>query len=219
MAADDALLRCAQEVGVPRLIVRVYGWDRPCASIGYFQKIEIARQIVSSLDRSCFIVRRPTGGGFVDHATDWTYSMIYPENFFAPRRQDYHFVHSIIRKVLIENGGYRTLEEVTPERACRGKITRCFAEPSAFDLMSCGLKIAGAAQRRVKGWILHQGSVALSAEGSDNTLLEFAMAFVRSLGEQLENQISTRELETHEALRASNLFHHQYTSRRWNEKF
>ena len=72
MAWDEALLEAAPGLGQP--VLRLYGWNQPAATFGYFQKhAEIAR-----LTPLRPLIRRPTGGGLVPHDADWTYSLAFP---------------------------------------------------------------------------------------------------------------------------------------------
>ena len=67
MAVDEALLR---EVREP--VLRIYEWDVPAVSLGYFQSHTLAGDLP--------FVRRYTGGGLVDHAHDVTYTIVLPRN-------------------------------------------------------------------------------------------------------------------------------------------
>lgn len=53
---------------------------------------------------------------------------------------------------------------------------KCFVSPSKFDIVAeAGSKYAGAAQRRTRNGILHQGSIRLSAAGGDWERLNAAL--------------------------------------------
>ena len=70
MALDEVLLRTAAKRGRP--LLRVYSWEKPSVSFGYFQKFP------AHLADGYEVVRRPTGGGVVYHAGDTTYTVIVP---------------------------------------------------------------------------------------------------------------------------------------------
>ena len=72
MALDEALLAHAARLGRP--VLRCYGWTEPAATFGYFQKFAEVAQATPLRP----LVRRPTGGGIVPHAADWTYSVTFP---------------------------------------------------------------------------------------------------------------------------------------------
>ena len=223
MAADEALLRCAQERGTPQLIARFYGWDRPSVSMGYFLKYSAVRAACEGATRDVatpFLVRRPTGGGVVRHGQDMTYSLIFHQDWLPNDARDeagsYRWVHGLLRDALISMPGFEGLNALPPPQGQGGKITDCFTQPSAYDLMLNGKKIAGAAQRRSKGWILHQGSVfsdvIARSLATKQSRLKIAMAFAGQ-------QPIPRDLTPAEHQLASDLFTTRYDTDAWNQKF
>ena len=149
MAVDEALLETA---AFPTL--RFYRWEVPSLSFGYFGSFaEVAAQ---QQDRE--IVRRWTGGGVVPHGEDLTYSVIVPAThpFFARSSLEiYSELHDAIRRTLNQIG-----VEATLAKAVAPKISEdCFANAVRADVLSDGRKIAGAAHRRSRAGLLHQGSI------------------------------------------------------------
>jgi lipoate-protein ligase A len=149
MAMDEALLENAI---FPTL--RFYRWRGPALSFGYFGSYaDVADQ---RNERE--IVRRWTGGGVVPHGADLTYSVVIPAShpFFARSSLAiYSDVHDAIRVALNENGVAATLAN-----AVSPKISEeCFANAVLADVVSQGQKIAGAAHRRSRAGLLHQGSI------------------------------------------------------------
>lgn len=152
MALDEALLEAMPELGRP--VLRFYGWNEPAASFGYFQNYaEVAR---ATLLRP--LVRRPTGGGVVPHAADWTYSLVFPtthEWYALAAIESYRRAHEWIQAAFAKL-------EVTTELARESRVAlpgQCFAGHEKFDLLWNGQKIAGAAQRRTRSGLLIEGSV------------------------------------------------------------
>jgi lipoate-protein ligase A len=149
MAIDEALLAGAS---VP--ILRFYGWRQPALSFGYFGRYA---EVESQSDHR-EIVRRWTGGGIVPHGDDLTYSIIIPASdpwFQRSSLEIYRASHEAIRAALVANG---IAAEVVSEAA--PKISEaCFANAVRADVMSDGKKIAGAAHRRSRAGLLHQGSI------------------------------------------------------------
>jgi lipoyl(octanoyl) transferase len=149
MAVDEALLA---EAAVP--VLRFYLWRQPALSFGYFgHYAEVAGQ---SHERE--IVRRWTGGGIVPHGDDLTYSVIIPAShpFFARSSPEiYAALHDAIRRALEANG----VDAFLAESAAPKVSESCFANAVRADLMSGGQKIAGAAHRRSRAGLLHQGSI------------------------------------------------------------
>ena len=152
MALDEALMEFAPQLGRP--VLRFYGWTQPAASFGYFQHhAEIVRAT-----KLRPLVRRPTGGGLVPHAADWTYSLAFPtthEWYSLSAVASYQRVHEWVRDSFTKLG---VPTELAP--CCRKTAPgQCFAGYEKSDVLWQGKKIAGAAQRRTKTGLLIQGSV------------------------------------------------------------
>jgi len=152
MGIDEALLETATVA-----TLRVYQWDHAALSFGYFGSYaEVANQ---QSERE--IVRRWTGGGIVPHGDDLTYSVIIPANhlFFARSSLAiYSDLHDAVREALQANGVAAILaNSVSPKVS-----ENCFANAVRADVLSEGRKIAGAAHRRSRTGLLHQGSIQLA---------------------------------------------------------
>lgn len=165
MAVDEALLESASS---PAL--RFYGWQRPALSIGYFGSFAEVSSQFAGRD----IVRRWTGGGVVSHGEDLTYSAVIPKDhplFALSSSEIYTQLHNAIRQVLAANGVDATLAtSVAPKVS-----DECFANAVRADVLSQGRKIAGAAHRRSRAGLLHQGSIQFP--GLPDTFMDdFAVA-------------------------------------------
>ena len=149
MAVDEALLERAIAP-----LLRFYRWRRPAVSFGYFGRYaDVANE---SEHRE--IVRRWTGGGIVPHGDDLTYSLIIPASdpFFAHSSLEvYAKLHESIRLALQAHG----VEAALASSAAPKISEACFANAVRADLLSNGRKIAGAAHRRTRTGLLHQGSI------------------------------------------------------------
>jgi lipoyl(octanoyl) transferase len=144
MAVDEALLETAT---APTL--RFYRWERPSVSFGYFGKLKDAR--AAAAERQ--LVRRWTGGGIVLHDDDVTYSVILPRDK-TPSREVYAAIHTALQQALNGCLAARLADAEAP------KISdACFANPVVADVLIAGRKIAGAAHRRTRAGLLHQGSI------------------------------------------------------------
>jgi len=158
MAIDELLVGAALEAGLP--ILRTYGWDRPAASFGYSQAP------AAVLRESFETVRRPTGGGVVYHDADLTYTLAIPAGHplsDLDRMESYKALHEAILLAMASLGVRATLAPESLKPHDRATL-QCFKSPSPHDvLVEGGAKLAGAAQRRTRQGILHQGSVALAA--------------------------------------------------------
>jgi lipoate-protein ligase A len=149
MALDEVLLDECREP-----LLRIYRWERPAVSFGYFGKYAPVAAAWPGRE----IVRRMTGGGVVQHGLDLTYSLIVPEGQpFAARspRDVYRTVHETIGTLLDSGGETAALASA----ATSGGTGVCFESPAEFDLVAHGKKIAGAALRRTRHGLLLQGSI------------------------------------------------------------
>lgn len=149
MATDEVLLRTAARRGCP--ILRLYAWQAPSLSIGYFQKFPV--ELANRYD----IVRRPTGGGWVYHVDDTTFSVVVPPGHRLHRLKTsdaYCAIHAAVAAALPQPARLAG-EQATP----RGTY-ECFRKPVAGDVVAGDQKLAGGAQRRNRDGMLHQGSIA-----------------------------------------------------------
>ncbi len=147
MALDEVLLESATQP-----ILRLYQWNAPWISFGYFGSLALTTQLHPNRP----LVRRWTGGGIVEHGSDLTYSLIVPiTHAFAkiPTAISYRLVHEAIAPA------FGTDTHLAGSNPNNPPNPSCFAAPVTDDLLQAGVKIAGAAQRRTKSGLLHQGSV------------------------------------------------------------
>ena len=161
MAVDEILLANSALLD-GKVLVRVYRWDRPSVSFGSSQ---ICPQ---ELADKYTLVRRPTGGGVVYHDVDLTYTVVVPPGHSIlqlDRMESYKVFHEALLIKMTEDGVAAVLEDHGTDHVDRATM-QCFVSPSRFDLVApSGSKYAGAAQRRTRMGILHQGSILLEAAG------------------------------------------------------
>ena len=201
MAVDEALLR---EVTEP--LLRLYEWDRPAVSLGYFQP--------SALAGSRPFVRRYTGGGLVDHARDFTYTIVLPRShpwleLSAPA--SYEKIHLGVQAVLEACG---IVSELTP---CASPLESeaCFQKPVRFDLIAGAQKVSGAAQRRTRDGLLHQGSILLPDPAAK---VRLRRQFAFSFAVRLDLTFIPDDLTQAEETRAAALEHDRYATDAWNRQ-
>ncbi len=149
MAVDEMLTR-----GIVEPTLRIYRWSEPTVTFGYFEPLAEVRRLRPGLP----LMRRWTGGGLVDHGADLTYSLMIPAGHplaGVDRGDSYCQIHRAIQAWL------EAVEGIRSELATGGEWLGegCFARPVQGDLLVDGRKIAGAAQRRTRRGLLHQGSV------------------------------------------------------------
>ena len=150
MAADELLSRRAEAW------LRIYTWDRPAVSFGYFDTAgEAARIFPGAVE----YIRRWTGGGIVDHRLGHTYTVTLPAQdgvMYPSADQLYLWIHGALATALQQCGVQCTL--LTEDAPDGGRA--CWASPVKSDIVdTAGRKLAGAGQRRFKGAVLHQGLI------------------------------------------------------------
>ena len=149
MAIDEVLLSSRRSA-----ILRFYRWNKPAISFGYF--VTFSEAWAAAGDR--VMVRRWTGGGIVPHGEDLTYSIMIGSNdeaFSLPSKIVYQRVHAALSSALCDIGIPAALTQANEPKLSEA----CFANPVVSDVMENGRKIAGAAQRKTRSGLLHQGSI------------------------------------------------------------
>ena len=197
MAIDEVLLRHA---AAP--ILRVYRWAQPAVSFGYFLKYEEVAASWPGRD----LVRRWTGGGVVPHGDDLTYTLIVPRTFpvFQMTAADsYRAIHECVAKLCGSDVGLAGA-------AARKVSEHCFENAVQYDVLAAGEKVAGAAQRRTKYAMLHQGSIQL---GSAANRLRHKLREAFSAGG------TQRDLSAEELRDAAELAAGKYSSDAWMRRF
>ena len=163
MAIDEAMLTCAG-LGQSPPTVRFYRWSQPSISLGHFQRFTEVEQLDSSFNRLA-VVRRVTGGGAILHDAELTYSLVLPADHRLVDKRGpqtlYLAVHQALIAVLSSFG-------LSAELRCGNKPASqqkgpffCFERANPSDVMVCGRKIAGSAQRRTLKALLQHGSLML----------------------------------------------------------
>jgi lipoate-protein ligase A len=207
MAIDEALL---EQAVVPS--IRFYRWQSPALSFGYFGKFSD----IASYAGKRALVRRWTGGGIVFHGDDLTYSIVIPASAAAFGESSisiYEKIHCALADVLNGIGegaelvGSARCADRTPQRSV--PTNSCFANPVRADVMIDGRKIAGAAQRRTRKGLLHQGSI----QGID-AVNGLADRFARALS----TNCTERKIDEEILNRARELVHVKYGADFWLRK-
>jgi lipoate-protein ligase A len=202
MAADEALLQLLGR----DVVLRIYGWNAPAVTLGYFQPWTLAPS-------GRPFVRRYTGGGLVDHARDLTYTIVAPREHpvvVAGTAESYRILHEAVASALRACG----VEAQLTGQELDGNAGLCFQKPVRYDIIAPDQsKLAGAAQRRNRHGVLHQGSILLT-EGRPPESLRGALAtaIAASLQEPCEVSVLTDAEET----KASQLVAERYGLDSWN---
>jgi len=139
MALDEILIDSVNR----NPILRVYGWNPTCVSLGYFQSINEVN-LEKCTEQKVDVVRRMTGGGAVFHEFELTYSFLtkkYPQNILES--------YKLICNLIIES-----LKKI--------EIQAQFAPLN--DIIVHGKKICGNAQTRKKNILLQHGTILLKVD-------------------------------------------------------
>lgn len=188
MAIDEAILLAASQAPAPPTI-RFYGWSPNALSLGYAQNLRAEIDLERCQAWGIDLVRRPTGGRAVFHDQELTYSVVAPEAAF-PASPSILATYREISRALIAGLACLGIEaQMIPERPrLRERETRsvspaaCFAAPSAYEVAVEGKKIVGSAQKRLKGYLLQQGSILISLDREKLFALFQPHAFERGSG-------------------------------------
>ena len=147
--------------------------------MGYFQRfaeMPFAVESETSDTQDLDIARRWTGGGLVCHQGDSPYTLTVPADHWLAKisaTDCYRWIHDLLATSIREPTGINAVAQaVVSEELSASPARACFAEPVHWDVIvaensaggSDGKKIAGAAQRRSRGRLLHQGSVILPSQ-------------------------------------------------------
>jgi len=174
MAIDEALLLHAIRTQRQEPLLRFFEWERRSISIGYFQRIQVAVDLAQDSGVPFDIVRRMTGGGIVLHGNDITFGLVISEKALLPLLgkehqglvESYRPVNTAVLKgiALLIGGTGGSAVTLEGRQASLRDTKFCFAEPTKYDVVMDGRKVAGGAQRRLDGYILYQGSILLHPE-------------------------------------------------------
>ena len=208
MAVDEMLMGSAP-------CLRVYFWDQPSISIGYFQDVAATAQLFQCAKKNIPVVRRLTGGGLVSHGNDLTFSLVLAsDNAFLPRdvKASYLKVTEALRaglKDTYQELDYARCKDLGAQRK-RQTERVCFEQPSCYDLLFNGKKVMGASQRRLNGVILHQSAVFL-----DMGRGELTKKIIQGFEKNWKLSFEERPLTPEEIGRAERINEERYSSKFW----
>lgn len=161
MALDEAICESVRkELSPPTL--RIYKWERPTLSLGYFQKLsDIDMEYCRS--KNYPVVRRLTGGRAILHESELTYSFSAKKGSLL-FNGELHNDYTVISKALVEGlrlCGIDAEISFTRKRAADQKSPACFKVVSYGEVTVDNKKVIGSAQKRYKDGFLQHGSLLL----------------------------------------------------------
>jgi len=167
MAIDAELLE-SMTLADASPTLHFYDWESPSATYGYFTDPATLLSLDAVKKLGLDIARRPTGGGVIFHTTDWAFSLAIPSThpgYSVNTLDNYAYVNRfVIRALAAFLGTDHQLSFLENEIAIDNKHAHhfCMAKPTKYDVMFGKRKIGGAAQRRTRFGLLHQGSISLT---------------------------------------------------------
>ena len=229
MAVDQALLESVQFDRLPCL--RLYQWNEPTISLGYFQQFADRQQHQGSL--SCPVVRRATGGGAICHDQEVTYSLVTPVEQLPNRNCQhlYTLVHQTIIDQLKEHDIHAELRCQTDSSVTSQQPFLCFQRKADGDILIDRQKVGGSAQRRQRGVVLQHGSLLLNRSSAvpeiaginqltgvslnpQNWIEDWPRRLAQALGWNLICETLKQEQEA----RAEQLQHERFSSAQWTKR-
>ena len=170
MAADESLfLSFSPATDDP--VLRLYCWERPCVSLGYFQRANDAVKRASCEEHGVDIVRRITGGRAVLHDQEVTYCLVAPVKTgpFAGRLLECYQAIAACLSTGCELLGIpgdeievKTGQDVRAAKVINSNsAAACFMMTSAYEILVSGRKLIGSAQKRGDEVFVQHGSIPL----------------------------------------------------------
>ena len=222
MALDEALLTNSADHDTP--ILRIYGWQPPCVSIGYFQSMEEEVDVLKCSNMGVDVVRRITGGGAVLHEFELTYTFI-TKNYPANILESYELI-------------------CEPVVLCMNRLGYNAKYVPLNDIVVDNKKISGNAQTRKNNTLLQHGTILLAVDiekmfttlkvpsekikdkmindvkarvtGINRSFEEVASNLKESFAEIFGAQIITYTLSSKEKKDTEKFIIEKYSSRQWN---
>ena len=216
MATDQLMLTNYPQPRIPRF--RHYSWELPAYTFGFAQRW--GQELEALLRGGHEVIRRETGGGLVDHRSDWTYGLIIPPTHKLAREaptEIYHGVHVCLVDAIQRQNIKASLQTKPPPPKRNHILNACFKRAELSDVISeSGQKIAGAAQRRNRDGFLIQGYLERShLPGFD--WKRFEQDFAENLGKWLASSMKQTEWPDWDAQTLQAL-EKRFASDAWNKK-
>ncbi len=230
MALDEYLTWQALEYGLASF--RWYAWQETTVTLGYFQSVQELQAARPELS-ACPWVRRSSGGGTLVHdpAHELTYALALPPsaNWKPPTDNWICQMHRYLRSALAHFNVPARLVVCGEEKKLEPFL--CFQHQTPGDLLIGQHKVAGSAQRRLKGAIGQHGSVTFSRSpltphmpgvaelsGVKIDFSEFQTAFLNTLRDDAGWMLEPGELSESDWGKIRQIADEKYTHPDWNHK-
>lgn len=147
-----------------KVALHLYRWPS-CISYGILLDPQEWLDEMSCTRLNLPLVKRPTGGGIIYHIHDLSFGLIVPKSHPAAHLSTLERYYAVNMCVVEAMSAFTKTKKIALQSsACsenRKEERFCLAHATQYDLVVDGLKVGGAAQRRLKTGFLHQGSVTL----------------------------------------------------------
>lgn len=159
MAFDENILNESIKNNESEPILRFYGWNPACVSLGRNQKDIIDYSICKKFGLD--VVRRATGGRALLHDKELTYSFVCPVDFLNVK-DSVILSYKEISEALILGMKKIGIEINFPEdKKVKTSPQYCMSLATGADLSYKDKKLIGSAQVRKSGYILQHGSILI----------------------------------------------------------
>lgn len=163
MDIDDNLLQAMEANDPP--ILHLYKWKGESITYGHFIKTAHFFDMENIRKNSFELARRPTGGGIIFHSWDYTFSVLVPSNnrlFSNNTLENYRWINQVVLDAIQDL--YPCPLSIHEKYVAYKGNTKyfCMAKPTIYDILLGEKKVVGAAQRRRRNGLLHQGSISIS---------------------------------------------------------
>lgn len=167
MAVDEAIARLVREGRKPPAL-RLYEWETPSVSLGYFQKTD-SINTAYCVEKNMPVVRRLTGGRAVFHHHELTYSFsaITSHGVFSGSLKDSYKKINEALCLSVSMAGLSPETRLTKNQNSAdytSKNSFCFYSAAYGEVILNNRKIIGSAQKRWKDGLLQQGSIPFSLD-------------------------------------------------------
>ncbi|MBI2940660.1 MAG: lipoate--protein ligase family protein [Chloroflexi bacterium] len=196
MAIDEALMEAvATSAASPTL--RFYDWAAPAVSLGAAQPAaQVDRHACAR--RGIAIVRRASGGSAVLHGEQVGFTFALPADYplvAGDLVASYERFGRLLLDVLMQLGIGADLIPLAEARSTRPRgllSAACFAGYGPFEPRYQGRKLAGSAQVRRRGVVLHHGLIPLEFRAEDlAAVLTGTVAERHALAAELDRRIGS----------------------------
>jgi lipoate-protein ligase A len=162
MALDEAICEAVRKDLSPPTL-RIYKWERPTLSLGFFQKLSDIN-LDYCKEKGYPVVRRLTGGRAILHDDELTYSFCAKKGslkFNGELHNDYTVISTALVRGMKLCGVDAEISFLR-KRSADQKSPACFKVVSYGEVTVDNKKVIGSAQKRYKDGFLQHGSLLFS---------------------------------------------------------